>query len=70
MKGDFLMTKFYAVQHGSDYSSDYGSANKRKAYAMARELGREYPQDEIRISVCSIDDDFCTHEIIIRDGNN
>ena len=61
---------FYAVQHGDDYSSDYGSTVKRKAYTMARELGREYPQDEIRISVCTIDDDFCKHEIIIRKGNN
>lgn len=61
---------FYAVQHGNDYSSDYGSTVKRKAYTMARELGREYPQDEIRISVCTIDDDFCTREIIIREGRN
>lgn len=61
---------FYAVQHGNDYSSDYGSTVKRKAYTMARELGHEYPQDEIRISVCTIDDDYCTREIIIREGNN
>lgn len=64
------MTKFYAVQHGSDYSSDYGSTVKRKAYTMAHELGREYPRDEIRISVCTIDDDYCTREIIIREGRN
>lgn len=64
------MTKFYAVQHGNDYSSDYGSTVKRKAYTMAHELGREYPQDEIRISVCTIDDDFCTREIIVREGRN
>lgn len=64
------MANFYAVQHGNDYSSDYGSTNKRKAYSMAHALEREYPQDEIRISVCSIDDDFCTREIIIRSGKN
>lgn len=64
------MTKFYTVQHGNDYSSDYGSTVKRKAYTIARELGREYPQDEIRISVCSVDDDYCTCEIIIRESNN
>ena len=44
------MANFYAVQHGNDYSSDYGSTNKRKAYSMAHALKREYPQDEIRIS--------------------
>lgn len=64
------MTKFYAVQHGNNYTSDYGSTNKRRAYSMAHALKREYPQDEIRISVCTIDDDFCTREIIIREGRN
>ena len=34
------MSNFYAVQHGNDYSSDYGSTNKRKAYSMAHALGR------------------------------
>lgn len=62
------MKKFYAVQHGNDYSSDFGSTNKREAMKMARELGNEFPNDEIRISVCTTDDDFCMEEIIVREA--
>lgn len=60
---------FYAVQHGDDYSSDYGSTKKREAYQMARSLHEEYPEEEIRISVCTTEDDFCKEEIVVFEAN-
>lgn len=63
-----MAKRWYAVQHGDDYSSDNGSTVKREAMKMARELGREFPQDEIRISLCREDDDFCEGLIIVREG--
>lgn len=62
------MKKFYAVQVGKDYSSDYGSTVKREAFRMARAEAKENPGMQIRISVCTVDDDFCLQEIVIRDG--
>lgn len=69
---DFTMTKakrFYAVQVGSDFSSDWGSTRKREAIVMAHQAARENPGKEIRISVCTTDDDFCEREIVIREGS-
>ena len=63
------MKKFYAVQHGNNYSSDYGSTNKREAMRMARELAEEFPKEEIRISICTTNNDFCMKEIIIQKAN-
>ena len=63
-----MAKRFYAVQHGDDYSSDWGSTNKRKAYAMARAMCKEYPDEEIRIVYCTTDSDFCDREIVIREG--
>lgn len=65
-----MSKRFYAVQHGDDYSSDYGSTVKREAMKMANRLAKEYPDDEIRISLCREDDDFCEGEIIVRNGKN
>lgn len=64
-----MSKKFYAVQHGNDFASDYGSNVKREAMKMARELGKDFPEEEIRICVCREDDDFCEEEIIVREGN-
>ena len=64
------MKKFYAVQHGKDYSCDYGSTIKREALKMAKALAKEYPKEEIRIAICTTNDDFCEKEIIIQSGTN
>lgn len=61
--------RFYAVQIGNDYSSDRGSTRKREAIVMAHQAARENPSKEIRISICTTDDDFCEREIIIRAGS-
>ncbi len=69
---DITMTKakrFYAVQIGNDYSSDWGSTRKREAIVMAHQAARDNPGKEIRISICTTDDDFCEREIIVRDGS-
>lgn len=63
-----MSKRFYAVQVGDDYSSDYGSTVKRAAFRMARAEAKENPGKQIRISVCREDDDFCEQEIIVRDG--
>lgn len=69
---DITMTnakRFYAVQIGNDYSSDWGSTRKREAIVMAHQAARENPGKEIRISICTTDDDFCEREIVIREGS-
>ena len=69
---DIAMTnakRFYAVQIGNDYSSDWGSTRKREAIVMAHQAARENPGKEIRISICTTDDDFCDRQIIIREGS-
>lgn len=64
------MTKnWYAVQHGDDYASDYGSTVKREAMRMAKAMCKEYPNEEIRIAVCTTDSDYCQEEIIIQAAN-
>lgn len=69
-EGEYTMAKkFYAVQIGNDYSSDWGSTRKRDAFAMARRAARENPGKEIRISVCTVNDDYCMRQIIICDGS-
>ena len=64
-----MAKKFYAVQIGSDFSSDWGSTRKHEAIVMAHRAARENPGKEIRISVCREDDDYCEREIIIREGS-
>lgn len=63
-----MSRRFYAVQHGDNFEWDEGSTVKREAVKMANQMKRDkdYDGEEIRIAV--IDDDFCTEEIIIRDG--
>lgn len=56
------------MQHGSCYSSDWGSTNKRKAYSLARDMCKEYPDEEIRIVYCTTESDFCEKEVVIREG--
>ena len=63
------MKKFYAVQVGTDYSSDNGSTNKREALRMAKQEARRNPGKEVRIAVCTVDDDFVTDEIIVQEGS-
>lgn len=66
-----MSKNWYAVQVGSNYSSDNGSTVKREALRMARQEARKPENDglEIRIAVCSTDDDYCQDEIIVRDGS-
>lgn len=71
-KGDRTMSKnWYAVQVGSNYASDNGSTVKREALRMARQEAKKPENDglEIRIAVCSTDDDYCQDEIIVREGS-
>lgn len=62
------MKKWYAVQIGGDFGSDYGSTRKRDALKMAHAEARKNPDEEVRIAICSMDSDFCTEEIIIQEG--
>ena len=59
---------WYAVQHGDNYESDFGSTVKREAMKLARQLHKEYPDEEIRIAICTTDSDFCEGEIIVYDA--
>lgn len=65
-----MSKNWYAVQVGSDYTSDYGSAVKREALRMARKEAKKPENNglEVRIAVCSTDDDYCQDEIIVREG--
>lgn len=68
--------RYYSVQHGDDYSDDYGTTVKREAYRMARRLARDprYDGEEIRIALMYLnmpDEDYaegCDGTIIIREG--
>ena len=66
-----MSRNWYAVQVGDDYTSDYVSTFKREALRMARQEAKKPENDglEIRIAVCSTDDDYCQDEIIVRDGS-
>lgn len=66
-----MSKNWYAVQVGDDYTSDYGSTVKCEALRMARQEAKKPENDglEIRIAVCSTDDDYCRDEIIVRDGS-
>lgn len=61
-----MARRFYAVQNGAhDNDCSYGSTNKRTAYQIARGLHKQYPDDEVRIVVCTTDDVDEPEEIII-----
>ena len=64
-----MSKRYYAVQHGDDFSSDNGSTVKREAYKIAREIHRDYPGEEIRICLCREDDDFCDGEIVVYEAS-
>ena len=59
---------WYAVQHGDNFEIDFGSTVKLEACKMARELHKEYPDEEIRIALCTTESDFCDGEIIVYNG--
>lgn len=65
------MKTFYAVQHGSNFDWDTGSANKREAVKMANAMKRdhEYDGEEIRIAVIDTKYSVCDDEIVIREGS-
>lgn len=67
-----MSKNWYAVQVGDDYASDYGSTVKREALRMARQEAKKPENDgiEVRIAVCSTDDDYCREVIVIREGAN
>lgn len=67
-----MSKNWYAVQVGSDYASDYGSTVKREALRMARKEAKKPENDglEVRIAVCSTDNDYCREVIVVRDGAN
>ena len=65
------MKKFYAVQNGNNFDWDWGSENYNKAVEMANDLVNdpEYDDQEIRIAIIDVDDNFCDDEITIREGD-
>ena len=67
-----MSKNWYAVQVGDDYVSDYGSTVKREALRMARQEAKKPENDglEVRIAVCSTDDDYCREVIVVREGAN
>ena len=52
---------WYAVQHGDNFESDFGSTVKREAFKLARKAHKEYPLEEIRIVVCDTEDGIVTY---------
>ena len=64
-----MSKRYYAVQHGTDFSSDNGSTVKREAYRIAREMHRDYPGEEIRISIEREDDNYTEDEIIVYEAS-
>lgn len=60
-----MSKRFYAVQHGDDYSSDFGSTVKREAYRMAKLTHEDFPGEEVRICFCTVDDDTCEREEVV-----
>ena len=63
-----MAKRFYAVQHGDNYDSDWGSTIKREALKLAKQAHLDYPGEEIRISICRENDDTCESEIIVYEG--
>lgn len=63
-----IATKGYAVQHGDDYDCGTGSTVKREAYKIARKMAKEYPEEEIRLVLCTTESDFAEQVIILKDG--
>ena len=63
-----MSKRYYAVQHGDYFFDDFGSTVKREAYKIARQMHKDYPGEEIRIAIRTVDDDFCVGEIIVFDG--
>lgn len=64
-----MARKFYTVQVGDDFSSDYGSTNYRNALVIAHEEARNNPDKEVRICVCTTNDDFALDVNIIQEGD-
>lgn len=62
------MKEWYAIQHGNNFESDYGSYDYDEAVAWANEEIERWPGEEIRIAVCVNDTDYVDREIIIKEG--
>lgn len=65
-----MSMRWYAVQIGNDYASDWGSVHKHEAFEMARDAAEENPGEEVRISFCKAypDDNFCDGVIIVQEA--
>lgn len=63
------MKKFYAVQFGDNFDWDNGSTVKREAIKMANAMKRDPEYDGLEIRIAVIENDFCSDEIIIREGS-
>ena len=62
------MKRYYAVQVGDYYACDIGSTVKRNAFRMARRAAKQNPGYEVRIVLCTTDDDFIDDVIYIQRG--
>lgn len=60
--------RYYAVQVGDYYGSEEGSTVKREAMRMARKVAKENPGYEVRIALCTVDDDFVDDVIYVQRG--
>lgn len=63
-----MAKRFYAVQVGDSVDCSSGSTRKRDAYRMARAEAKQYPGEEVRICLCTEDDDFCEGVIILQES--
>ena len=58
--------RYYSVQVGDDYTDDYGSTIKREAFRMARREKRANPDEEVRIVLRTVEDDYCDGIIYVE----
>ena len=66
-----MSKRFYAVQIGrEDTDCSYGSTRKREAISLARKAAKQSPGEEVRICLCTKDDDFCDGIIVIQKENH
>lgn len=63
-----MSTLFYAVQHGDETDCSSGSEIMAEAFAIAEDFHEWFPEEEIRICVCTLDDNFCKKAIIVYEG--
>lgn len=51
--------RYYSVQVGDDWTDDEGSTIRREAFRMARRKKRANPDEEVRIVLRTVEDDYC-----------